>query len=103
MSEKIELTTGTEEEVEQLELFSIDGKSYGIPNKPRLNVALKTLKLLRTQGEDAASAYMLEAVIGEAAFEALTDYEDLTPETFQAIIMAAQKVVFGGLEAPKGK
>lgn len=102
MSEKIELKSATVE-AEQIELFSIDGKSYTIPNKPRLNVALKTLKLVRTQGEEAASAFMLEAVIGEEAFEALTEYDDLDAETFQQIILAAQKIVFGGLEAPKGK
>jgi hypothetical protein len=98
----IELTTNTSEEVEQVELFSIDGKSYTIANKPRLNVALKSLKLARKDGEEAAAAYMLEAVLGEEAFDALTEYEDLTPETFTAIFQAAQKVVFGGLEGPKG-
>lgn len=97
----IELTTSTEE-VEKLELFSIDGKSYYIDNKPRLNVALKTLKLIRKDGEEAAIAYMMEAAIGEEAFDALTEYDDLDIETFQAIVQAAQKVVFGGLEAPKG-
>lgn len=99
----IELTTSNEsnEEVEQVELFSIDGKSYTIPKKPRMNVALKTMKMIRTEGEDAAAAYMLEAVIGEEAYDALTDYDDLDPETFRQIIAIAQKVVFGGLEGPK--
>lgn len=98
----IELTTKSDVEVEQVELFSIDGKSYTIPNKPRLNVALKTLKLMRKEGEEAAMAYMMEAAIGEEAFDALTEYEDLDAETFQQIVLAAQKIVFGGLEAPKG-
>lgn len=97
----IELTTSTEP-VEQVELFSIDGKSYTIPNKPRLNVALKTLKLAREEGQDAAMAYMMEKAIGEEAYEALTEYDDLDAETFQKIVLAAQTVVFGGLEAPKG-
>lgn len=98
----IELHTDKSEKVEEVELFSIDGKSYTIPNKPRLNVALKTLKLAREQGEDAAMVYMMEKAIGEEAFEALTEYDDLDPETFAQIIAAAQKVVFGGLEGPKG-
>lgn len=101
MSESIALTTQSDVEAEQVELFSIDGKSYTIANKPRLNVALKSLKLARKEGEEAAAAYMLEAVLGEEAFDALTEYEDLTPEVFQAIFQAAQKVVFGGLEGPK--
>lgn len=97
----IELSTTDAPEVEEIELFSIDGKSYTIPNKPRLNVALKTLKLVRTEGQDAAMAYMMEAAIGEEAFDALTEYDDLDTETLQNIMAAAQKVVFGGLEGPK--
>lgn len=97
----IELVTSTEE-VEQVELFSIDGKSYTIPNKPRLNVALKTLKIAREEGQDAAMAYMMEKAIGEEAFEALTNYDDLDADTFAQIVNAAQSVVFGGLEGPKG-
>lgn len=99
----IELTTTDSSPVEEIELFSIDGVSYTIPNKPRLNVALKTLKLANTVGQDAAMVYMMEAAIGEEAFEALLDYDDLDQETLQAIMAAAQKVVFGGLEGPKGK
>lgn len=98
----INLTTNTSEDVEQVVLFSIDGKEYTIPNKPRLNVALKTLKIARESGEEAAMAFMMEKAIGEEAFEALTDYDDLDVDTFKAIISAAQKVVFGGLESPKG-
>lgn len=99
----IELSTTDAPDVEQIELFSIDGQSYTIPNKPRLNVALKTLKMARTEGQDAAMAYMMEAAIGAEAFDALTEYEDLDAKTLEAIMTAAQKVVFGGLEAPKGK
>jgi hypothetical protein len=102
MTESIALTTKSDEGIEQVELFSIDGKSYTIANKPRLNVALKTLKLMRKEGEEVAMAYMMEAAIGEEAFDALTEYEDLDADTFGAIVSAAQKIVFGGLEAPKG-
>lgn len=99
----VELTTKpVSADVEQIELFSIDGKSYSIPNKPRVNVALRYLKLAREQGVDAAAAYLIESLIGADGYEALMNYEDLTSEELASIVSAAQKATLGGLEAPKG-
>lgn len=99
----IELTSTPAAEVESVELFSIDGASYSIPKKPRVNLALRYLKMARESGADAASAYLLEQLVGEDAYTALMNYEDLTQETLQAIMVAAQKVTLGGLEDPKAK
>lgn len=99
----IELSTSeATADIEMVELFSIDGKSYEIPKKPRMNIALRAMKLMRTQGTEAAGAYMLEELLGEEAYDALCDYDDLDADTLQAIMAGAQKVVFGGLEGPKG-
>lgn len=91
----------TTEEVETVELFSIDGVSYHIPTKPRVNVALKYLKMARDEGTDAAAAFLLEKLLGEEAYNALMDFDDLTDEALGQIVEAAQKVTLGGLEAPK--
>lgn len=99
----LELTTSKSADVEQIELFSIDGKGYTIPNKARVNLALRYLKMARNEGADAASAYMLEEMVGEEGYNALMNYEDLTSETLTAIMEAAQKVVLGGLTDPKAK
>lgn len=98
----VTLTTNTEASpVETVELFSIDGKSYSIEKKPRVNVALKYLKIARNEGADAAGAFLLEKLLGEEAYEALLDYDDLTPENLAAIVEAAQKATLGDLETPK--
>lgn len=91
-------------EVEQVELFKLNGHSYTIPNKARANVSLKYLNLLRKEGDAAASAYLLTTLLGDEAFDALTEYDDLTQDQFTAVVEAAQKVVLGNLETnPKGK
>lgn len=91
----------SEQSTEMVELFTLNGKTYSIPRKPRINVALKFLDVAKREGQDLAAGFLLEEVIGREGYEALMDYEDLTPEQFQEIVLAAQKVVLGGLEGPK--
>jgi hypothetical protein len=100
----IELETNTTEaQDERVELFSIDGKAYSISTKPRVNVALKYLRVAKNQGPDIATAYMLEQLLGEEGFEALTEYEDLTVEQFTQIVAIAQEALMGSLDDPKGE
>lgn len=97
----IALTSKSAEEVEQIELFSIDGVSYTIPNKARVNVGLRYMKKMRDESGNAADAWLLEELVGKEGFEALMDYNDLTPEVLEAIVQAAAKVVLGEMETPK--
>ena len=98
----IALTTKkSAEEVEQIELFSIDGVSYTIPNKARVNVGLRYMKIMRDESAEAAQAWLLEEMVGTEGFEALMGYDDLTPEILEQIVSAAAKVVLGELETPK--
>jgi hypothetical protein len=98
----IALTTKkSAEEVEQIELFSIDGVSYTIPNKARVNVGLRYMKIMRDESAEAAQAWLLEEMVGKEGFEALISYDDLTPEILEQIVSAAAKVVLGELETPK--
>jgi len=97
----ISLTSKPAEEVETIELFSIDGVSYTIPNKARVNVGLKYMKLMREQSPTAADAWLLEELVGKEGFEALTGYDDLSAEILEQIVAAAAKVVLGELETPK--
>lgn len=99
----IELKSVPSAEVELVVLFSIDGRDYTIPKKPRVNVALRYLKMAREHGPEAAQAYLLEALVGEEAYEALMNFDDLDSDTLGAIAEAAQKYTLGGLEAPKEK
>lgn len=97
----IALTSKSTEEVETIELFSIDGVSYVIPNKTRVNVGLRYMKIMRDESPTAADAWLLEALLGKEAFEALMSYDDLTPDVLEQIVQAAAKVVLGEMETPK--
>jgi hypothetical protein len=92
----------TDEPVEMVDLFQLNGRMYQIAKKPKVNVALKFLKLIREKNELEAAAMMLPEMIGDEAFGALADYDDLTPEILNQVAMAAAKVTMGGLEKALG-
>lgn len=91
-----------EVDTRRVTLFVLGGTDYTIPAKPRINVALKYLRVARKEGEAIAAAGLLEDLLGAEGFEALTDWDDLTPEQFEAVIEAAVKHTLGALEAVKG-
>lgn len=93
--------TSSKGEVKQVELFELDGRSYTIPNKPRVNLGLKVMRVTAKEGEAAGQAYMLEQLLGVENYDALLDFDDLTTEDFSAIVELASEIVFGGLEVPK--
>ena len=88
---------------DRIVLFSIDGVDYDIPAKPRANLALKYLWEVKTRGQEVAAAVLLEELVGADGFQALMAYDDLTEEQLASVMEAAQKVVLGNREAPKGR
>jgi hypothetical protein len=86
---------------ELLEVFSIDGKPYSIPSKPRRGLSLKYLKLARKEGTQAAVGWLLEEALGEEGYDALSDYDDLTNDQLQAVTRVVLTTTLGGLEGPK--
>jgi len=92
----LELTTNSETEVEKVHLFSIDGKPYYIPNKVRMNLQLKLMRLMKKSPEEA-TAWLLEELLkdSDGGYEALEEYDDLTPEILESVFKAACLVVFG--------
>lgn len=93
----------TDEPTEAVHLFTLNGVEYTIPGKPRVNIALKYLKLARQKSEIEAAMHLLPSMIGEEAFDALTEYDDLTTDMLEKVCMAAAKVTMGGLEKSLGK
>lgn len=92
----IELKTNKDKApVEQVHLFSIDGKPYYAKTGVPFTDTLKAMKVFRERGEEAAQFYAIELVLGEEGFEALTRFEDLTEEQFESILAYADKVVIG--------
>lgn len=96
----IELHTSTDAKpAAMVDLFSIDDTMYQIPAKPKVNIALKFLRMARTQGMEIASGWLLEELLGEDAFEALMNYDDLTAEDMEQVMAVAQEVTLGAVEA----
>jgi hypothetical protein len=84
-----------------VELFRLGGRVFAIPEKARVNVALKYLWMAKTKGEEVAGQWMLEQLLGDEAYQALMEFDDLEPGQLAAILAAAQKVVLGSLEQGK--
>jgi len=99
----VRLVTGSAPPAPNVELFSLDGVSYTIPAKPRVNLALRYLWHSKQYGDDRAAAELLESLLGADGFEALVNYDDLTTEQFDAIMGAATKYTLGALEDGTGK
>lgn len=95
----LELVTSPESDVDTIELFKLDGVSYSIPKKTRVNLQLKFIRKVRKEGDTVAGAWLIEELIGEEGFTALSEYEELKKEDFDAVLKAARMVVFGETEA----
>jgi len=83
--------------------FRINGVTYSILTRPRVNQGIKYVHLSRTRGSEIAIDYMLEVLLGKDGYEALIDFDDLTEENLTAVIEAASRIMAGAVEAPKGK
>ncbi len=98
----LELVTATEAPtVETVELFSIDGVTYGMPKKLGPTLAMKYLRMARVRGEEIAMGWALEAVIGEAAYTALMDFDGLTAAQLSQVMEVVRLQLIGATEDPK--
>lgn len=96
----VELTTTPDDQVERVELFSLDGKSYTIPRRPKANVALRYLYEVKQHGSEVAAGSLLMNLLGEENYLTLMDNDDLTLDQLKQVMELAQKVTLGNLEAP---
>lgn len=91
------------EPVERVVLFSLDDQDYMIPKKFPVNLGLKVIRTMRRQGQEIAMAELLEAVIGEDAYEALVNYPDITNDDIARLMEIVQSLALGSLDGPKGR
>ncbi|WP_030506359.1 hypothetical protein [Microbispora rosea] len=91
-------TTAAPAEVEKVPLFSIDDVEYGMPARIGTNIALKYLRMVRTQGSDVAEAWLLEEVLGAEAYEALMEYDQLTVDQLNQVMAIVRDHVLGQAE-----
>lgn len=88
----------TEEKADMVDLFSIDDKVYQVPAKPRVNVALKYLTNVKELGNAVAEMQLLEDLLGEEGYRALSEFDGLTAADLSAVSEAAARLVLGALE-----
>ena len=91
----VSLVTAPDREEERAELFEIDGQSYSIATKPRVNTALRYMHIARTQGTEAGIDYMLGVLLGAEGYEALMAFDDLTEQNLEQIITIAGQILGG--------
>src|SRR5690606_34621996 len=84
---------------ERVVLFIIDDVEYTVPKRPRPNIGLKYMRVLRDQGQEIAIAGLLEDMLGKEGYIALTECEYLTNEDFEAVMNLVQKLALGNSEA----
>lgn len=101
--EPVRLTRTEPEPAELVTLFYLDDEEYKVPARFPVNVALKYLRMARTEGQEVASGWLLEQVLGEDGYTALMNWGGLELEHLEQISTIAHKLVVGELEGPKGK
>jgi hypothetical protein len=81
------------------EVFRLDGKPYFIDRNRGAGVAMKMLKLIRTEGENAAMANFLLDVLGDDAFDALSNFPGVKVAQLQTVMLACTKALLGDKDA----
>ena len=89
-------------EVEQVELFTLEGKTYTIPSKVDANRVLAFMQEMRNGGQDAAAVGLLIDLIGRPGYLALRNYPGLQMTDLKAIFDTVSKAAMGSMEELTG-
>jgi len=81
--------------------FTLNGTTYTVPAKPGPAFALRYLRQVREFGDDAAADYLLEAMLGEEGYAALSGYDKLTETQLLTVFQVCLDIALGAVEAPK--
>lgn len=94
----IEIKTNPGASEEREVLFTLDGEEYTIPRTIGAEVSLQALHRFRTEHELAVIAWMMETVLGPAAWKALRTAEGLDPKDLAAVIQAVRDRTMAPIE-----
>jgi hypothetical protein len=86
----------------QVSLFTLNGVDYLIDAEPDASLVLQYLLIVSSRGQEAASAILLQGVLGEEAYQALMNYKGLTMGMLSAVMKAVQTHVLGSAETAGG-
>lgn len=99
LDQEPDVETEDSDGVERVEVFRLGGNIYTMPAQPRVNEALKYLRLVREHGEEHAASMLLEVMLGEEAYQALLSYDGLKPEHLQTIYTGVAEITLGVMES----
>jgi hypothetical protein len=100
--EPVDLDAEPEGEYGEIPVFTLKGKTYTIADRPRANLALKSLWLMKTHGEDNAMAMIVPEVLGEELMTVLMDHDGLTTDQLGAISKRVMGLVFNQAQDDEG-
>jgi len=80
-----------------------DGETqeFWIPKRRMASLALKYMKMSRVNGEDAATAWALEEVLGTPAYDSLMEDSQLEETELIQIFGIVQDAIMGAVSDPK--
>lgn len=76
-------------------LFTVDDKEYFLWVNPPASVGLAYLKRVKTKGQEDAAVWLLEQMIGEDGYEALTNLPNLKEEDLDRIMEICKQYSMG--------
>ena len=88
---------------EKIPFFEIDDVVYYVPKQIPQNIAIKALEVFRDEGELAIASWLCQEVLGDDAYEALRDCEDITPQDLEWLFDELSKRALGPMEKALGK
>jgi hypothetical protein len=88
---------------ERVPFFVIDDVTYYVPKVVPRNISIKALEIFRDEGEMAIASWLCQEVLGEEAYAALRDCEDLTDEDLRFVFDELTTRALGPLEKALGK
>ncbi|HEY0774147.1 MAG TPA: hypothetical protein VGD51_08705 [Nocardioidaceae bacterium] len=98
----IRISTKDAAEVEMEPLFYIDDQEYQIPKRLPASLSLRYLRVLREEGQEAAAGEVLERVLGDEAYTALMECDEVDGKQLKRIMRIVEHKALGQLEDESG-
>lgn len=100
--EPLQLSSKEVPETTRMPLFYLDDIEYRIDVPFRVNLSLQYLRMAREQGENIATGWLMEQVLGQDGYTALMEYEGLQAKHLRRIGAVVSNLALGAVEDPKG-
>lgn len=90
-------------EAKMVPIFELDGEVFSIPAVERAEIGLTYMDLWETQGEIAATHYLVTETIGEKALKKLRSVRGMTAKEWEGIQLRIQAIVMPEARRPKAR